>query len=187
MKALQPRTLGVSPLYLLDGLRPPLQAVLVWLWHAELTGEVWTMKGLGEHAGMGAGTLKKCLDELTRLGIVYATDSKKAPFGCNADFVPTRAAAVVEKKRAEAFEDWVFKAMKAWKEGRGGVVGPREVHNSLHLAVTVQGEDKVLNAFQRYARDGDKRFDTLKRFPENMGQWTAGHGAIATPRQMGEE
>ena len=186
MKALHPRTLGIAPLYLMDGLRAPLQACLNWLWWAELQGEAWTLTGLAKKAGMGAGTLKKCLDELTEMCIIFPNDTKRAPFSVNVDFVPSREPAKEEKKKAETFPDWVFAAKKAWLEGRGGVVGPRDVHTALAVAVGVQGEGKVLTAFSRYASEGDVRFDTLKRFAENMGKWGGG-GVITAPRAFGED
>ena len=187
MTPLTPHVLSVCPLYLMEGLKPQLQSCLVWLWWAELCGEPWTLSGLGEKAGMSGSTLKKVLDELSLMGVVFPNGNTKAPYGVNVDFLPVRERVKEPEKKKVAWPDWVFTAMKEWNTGRGGVVGPKEVHNALHLAVSVQGEAAVLAAFRRYARDADRKFDTLKRFPENMGRWTTNKTTRPTPRAFGEE
>jgi len=185
MKALHPHTLGIVPLYAMKGLRPPLQVVLAWIWNAELTGEQWTMKWLGEMAGMT--NIKKALDELQEIGVVFPNGQKKAPYSVVVDFIPEREAAKEpEKKKAEPYAEWVFNAMKVWTEGRGGVVGPKDMHACLHLAVAVQGEEVVLGVFKRYAKEGDARFDTLKRFAENMGRYKRKQATLPTSRGFGE-
>ena len=144
------------------------------------------MTGLAKNAGMGAGTLKKCLDELTEMCIIFPNDTKRAPFSVNVDFVPSREPVKEEKKKAEVFPDWVFEAMNAWKDGRGGVVRPQDVHNTLKVAVGVHGEEKVMAAFKRCAAEGTK-YNSLRLFPEQMGQFEEGRTTISPSRKFGED
>jgi len=188
MKALHPHDLGIAPLYLMDGLRPNLQVVLAWLWDAELTGEAWTMKWLGERTGMGGGTVKKALDELEVAGVVFPTNMKKSPYSVNVDFIPAREPAPKEeKKKAKRYPDWVFDAMKAWQEAKRGVLGPQEVHNSLHLAVSIRGEQVVMQAFREYAMNWRKGWHTVKKFAENMDACLPSAASRPTARPFGGE
>lgn len=174
MKPLHPHTMGISPLYLMDGLRPHLQVVLAWVYNAELSGEQWTLTGLGRHAGMGGGTVRKVLDELAEKGIVFRSGGKLAPYSVNVDFIPSREppAAKQKVKDAAPIPTWVFDAKQIWKDALGGVLWPSQVKTVLAPLIKEHGKEVVLVALKKYATETDPQWNpNLFKFATNPSEW----------------
>lgn len=181
MPALHPLDLSVWPAWLCRGRKPAEQVALAYLAERTLAGKPWGFTDLGRDCGMSGRAVHAVLDSLAADGILRKQeapeDHARPAYEIVCDFLPDRSPAPApasparRAKPGHAPAPWVWRASRLWAEYRHGVLGPQEVERAMALAVDVQGEGVVLDAWLRYCRDGDKVFDTVRRFSENLGKW----------------
>ena len=173
-RPLLPHDLGTAPLYLLRGWPAITQAVLLWVWQAELRGERWSLSSVARDAGSTPGTVKKVLEELSEKGVLISDEnSTRAPYRVNCDFVPERPVPVCAKKPKAAppeFPSWVWSALKIWRH-RVGMIGPRRALDALSVCVNEYGEDPVLRGLDAYASETEAKFASPESYAARVKTW----------------
>ena len=182
MSKLMPGDLIVAPAYLMRGLKPIEQVIVLYVWERVMTGKEWTMTSLATDCG---GTVVRArLEALVEGGVLVRTaeTGRKNLKPCHeyevkCEHVPEREPVKEPVKKAKAeFPIWVFKACKIWK--KHGLIYPQPTFSTLKIAVQDKGELVVLAAFERYAETADKKFNPAPwKFVQHIEQYIG-----ATPK-----
>ena len=169
--SLERHDLGIAPLYLMYGRSPHEQLVILYIWNARITGSKFTQTSISRQVCCTQATVKKVINELVNNGILVRIEEHMADtISVNTEFIPDHVLPPEKPKKKETFQDWEFEAMKIWRNARGAV-GPREMHRHLRQAVTDYGWDRARQAFMKYAMEGNRVYDTLRKFGESLLLW----------------